>query len=96
MFTFRSIGHFWTKTFNTFIFQRCLESLIQRYGTGLEDVVSKEREFERLIEAYQVFMRGDKKKMQRKVERKQQSARKLKVKLLIMVKRSEKFCLFYS
>ncbi|KAL5264382.1 hypothetical protein ACHWQZ_G005467 [Mnemiopsis leidyi] len=58
--------------------KRCLESLIQRYGTGLEDVVSKEREFERLIEAYQVFMRGDKKKMQRKVERKQQSARKIK------------------
>jgi len=58
--------------------KRCLESLIQRYGTGLEDVVSKEREFERLIEAYQVFMRGDKKKMQRKVERKQQTARKLK------------------
>jgi len=58
--------------------QRCLESLIQRYGTGLEGVVSKEREFERLIDAYQVFMRGDKKKMQRKVERKQQSGRKIK------------------
>jgi len=58
--------------------KRCLESLIQRYGTGLEDVVAKEREFERLIEAYQTFMRGDKKKMQRKVERKQQTARKIK------------------
>lgn len=58
--------------------QKCLESLIERYGTGLEGVVSKEREFERLIEAYQVFMRGDKKKLQRKVERKQQSARRLK------------------
>ena len=88
-FAFRSVGHksFMDEALSTkFIFQRCLESLIQRYGTGLEDVVSKEREFERLIEAYQVFMRGDKKKMQRKVERKQQSARKLKVKLFIAVK----------
>ena len=30
--------------------QRCLEKLIQKYGTGLETIVAKEKEFERLIE----------------------------------------------
>ena len=51
---------------NNFYEKELLKGLIEKYGNGLESIVTKEREFERLIEAYQVFVRGEKKKHKKK------------------------------